>query len=49
MCANFYRPNKFYLSTDTFGKEKNKGAGIGFGPKISDSMIVKGLNTTPGA
>jgi len=44
-----YAPNKFYIEPNTFGREKEKGAALGYGPRLSHGMVVDGLATTPGA
>ena len=38
---------KYYNLTAKIGKDKSKGTGIGFGPKHSKVMIVRGLDKTP--
>ena len=38
---------KYYNLKAHIGKDKSKGSGIGFGPKHSKVMIVRGLDKTP--
>lgn len=38
---------KFYNLPNKFGKDKSRGAGVGFGPKGSKIMVVRGLDKSP--
>ena len=38
---------KFYDMPTKFGKDKTKGPGVGFGPKGSKIMVVRGLDKSP--
>ena len=47
MIMILYRPNKFYIKPDTFGTQKEKGTSLGFGPRLSNGMVVEGLQNSP--
>ena len=38
---------KFYNLPVKLGKDKSRGAGVGFGPKGSKIMVVRGLDKSP--